>query len=215
MVTQATLKAFTSVICRNRTLVEVLQQASRVFPTEQPWYLIGGSIYQTVWNVISRAAAAANIGDYDLVYFDRGSGVRLQQLYQGTITAAVAAKQLRNGGTVKIDVKNQALITAAWYKQAFRRQKDTSPYRSLEDSIAKAYVSSPVVGVTWQLGELRVLAIADFEKLLELKVYPNNKFRTKRIMPFYRKKATKWHDLWPNVTVHDWVGAPVRDPRDL
>ena len=215
MVTQATLKTFTSVLRRDRTLVEVLQQASRVFPTEQPWYLIGGSIYQTVWNVISRAAPAANIGDYDLVYFDRGSGVRLQQHYQGTITAAVVAKQRRNGGTVKIQVKNQALITAASYKKKFRRQKDTSPYRSLEDSIAKAYVSSPVVGVTWQRGELCILALADFERLLELKVFPNNKYRTKRIMPFYRRKATKWHDLWPKVTIHDWVGAPVRDPGYL
>ena len=214
MVTPATLKRFTSLIRRNRALVEVLKQASTVFPTEQPWYLIGGSIYQTVWNVISGVDPDANIADYDLVYFDRGSGVRLQRHYQRTIAAAIAAKQQRNAGTVKIDVKNQALITAAWYKQAFRRQKDTSAYRSLEDSIAKAYVSSPVLGVTWR-DELRVLALADFEKLLELKLLPNNKFRTKRIMPFYRKKAMKWHSLWPNVIIHDWVGTPVRDPRDL
>jgi uncharacterized protein len=197
MVSVAILDKCVSALLQNQTLLTLAEATAATLPRNQPWYFIGGCVYQTVWNVLTNQPPDANIGDYDIVYFDRHSGFDEQRDYKTRI-AAVAP--------VKIDLKNQALITADWFQRAFGIPKDTSDYLSLEDSIAKAYVSSPVIGVTWHDGQLCVLALADLDKLIKLEVFPNVKFRDERILPFYRKKCEKWRRSWPTVTYHAYDG---------
>jgi hypothetical protein len=183
-------------LSKNETLVHVLRATATAMPRHS-WCLIGGSIYQTVWTVACGRPAAAGINDYDVFYFDPTSGADEQQQYERRIAAATSAR---------IELTNQALITAAWFEAEFGCPKDTSDYLSLEDAISKASVSSPIVGVTLRHGELSLLALADADRLTTLEVFPNRKFRSDAVMPFYRRKCSKWHRTWPMVTFHDWDG---------
>ena len=205
MLTVASLKECVSIISQNKMLLKVLMQAEEIIPRQ--CYLIGGCLYQTVWNVKSGKPPEANIGDYDLVYFDPRSGKKQQTYYESKIRKRVPE--------VTVELKNQALVTDRWYERAFGCRKDTSRFLSLEDSIAKAYVSSPVVGVSWKEGELHVLGLADFDKLLSLQVFPNYKFRSKRVLKFYRRKYAKWHAIWPEVKFYNWEGRLVRSMKDI
>lgn len=205
MVTVACLRECTSIMRQNKTLLNVLRQAGKIIPSQS--YVIGGSLYQTVWNVKSGEAPEANIGDYDVVYFDPRSGKKQQTYYENKIREQVP--------NVKVEVKNQALVTDRWYERAFGYRKDTSRYLSLEDSIAKAYVSSPVIGMSWKDDQFVLLALADFDRLLSLEVFPNSKFRSKRVLKFYKRKYEKWHAIWPRVRFYNWEGKLLQSAKDL
>jgi hypothetical protein len=206
MLTVPRLKGITAILSENRTLANVLECAAKTLPP-QPWYLIGGSLYQTVWNVKHGKQPERHIDDYDIAYFDPHTRKRQEAKYQRQISEWVPG--------VKVQVKNQALITPAWFKRHFGCKKDTPRYLSLEDAIGKAYVSSPVLGVSWRDGELQVLDLADSDRLLDQQVFPNNKFRGRKILPFYRKKYAKWHALWPKVRFYNWDGQLVKREEDI
>lgn len=206
MMTVPGVEKCVSIISKNKTLLKVLLQAAEIIP-RQSWYLIGGSVYQTVWNVKLRRSPEANIGDYDLAYFDPHTGKKQQTYYENKISERVPG--------VRVEVKNQALVTDAWYEREFGCRKDTSTYLSLEDSIAKAYVSSPVIGISWKDGKLQVLELADLDKLLSLEVFPNFKFRGKRVLKFYKRKYRKCHAIWPKVKFYNWDGRLVGSEEDI
>ncbi|SDI54370.1 hypothetical protein SAMN05444695_108149 [Rhodococcus triatomae] len=62
------LDAFREALCRNTTLVDVLDRCTTL---DLPhWYLAGGCLFQTVWNVVTNRPPDEGIRDYDLFYFD-------------------------------------------------------------------------------------------------------------------------------------------------
>ena len=61
------LDAFREALCRNTTLVDVLDRCTTL---DLPhWYLAGGCLFQTVWNVVTNRPPDEGIRDYDLFYF--------------------------------------------------------------------------------------------------------------------------------------------------
>jgi hypothetical protein len=192
-------------LSKNRTLLAILTAAAESIP--QGWYVIGGSLYQTVWNLQHGREPDQDIGDYDVVYFDPSTTKEQEQDYEQRITASVPG--------AKIEVKNQAFITNAWYEHQYGCPKDTSGYLSLEDAIAKAYVSSPVIGVSWTGAEMHVLELTGLDDLMGLRVYPNFTFRDRRVLPFYRNKFRKWYGTWPLVKFHNWDGIVVTSESEI
>ena len=191
--TKRGLKEFLAIIARNRTLLKVLKSsAATIYP--QPWCVFGGSVYQTVWNASEKERPEHNIDDYDIAYFDRRATVGQQREHEARISKLVPH--------AKVQVRNQALITDAWWMRRFKRKKDTPKHLSLEDSIAKGSLSLPIIGIAFKNDELQVLELSDdLDKLLTLEIYPNVKFRPQSAFVFgrYRAKCKTWHDKWPNV----------------
>jgi hypothetical protein len=206
MVTVTKLKEFVSIISKNKTLLEILKHAEDIISCQR-WYIVGGSIYQTVWNANAGNSPAANIRDYDIVYFDRHTYEEQQVYYESKI--------LERMHHVSVEVTNEALITDEWYERKYGCPKDTTHYLSLEDSIAKMSVSLPVVGISLSDGKLQVLDLADLDKLLQLEVFPNFKFRDRRVLSFYIKKYKKWHKIWPQVKFYDWDGRLIHSLEEI
>ena len=92
-------------------------------------YLGAGSIAQTVWSNAHDKAPAADISDYDVVYFDAAD---LTEHSENQATATV--RTLMADLPLKVDVKNQARVHL-WYRQRFGYE--IVPYTSVEDAIAQ------------------------------------------------------------------------------
>jgi nucleotidyltransferase-like protein/haloacid dehalogenase-like hydrolase len=64
------LDALKQVLSRNEVLVEVLGRTASLELCG--WYLTGGCVFQTVWNVVTGRSPEAGIKDYDVFHLDDG-----------------------------------------------------------------------------------------------------------------------------------------------
>ena len=165
------------------------------------WYLGGGCVPQTVWNLAHGKAPGADILDYDLVYFDAD----LSEGREDMLTRQ--ARALVNDLPVALDVKNQARVHV-WYPRRFGYE--IAPYRSTEDAIATWPTTASAIGVRPNGRGLEVYAPFGTDDLFDLVVRPNRAQITRAI---YEAKVTRWVARWPSLTALPWdqgVGAPRR-----
>ena len=157
-------------------------------------YLGAGCVAQTVWNAAHDKPPAADIRDYDIVYFDAGD------LTEGGESAV--ATRVRNamaGLPVAVDVKNQARVHL-WYRQRFGY--DIVPYTSTEDAIETWPTTATAVGVRLAHGRPVVFAPYGLDDLLGLVLRANRVQITPEI---YLGRVSRWTRHWPKLTVLPWA----------
>ena len=156
-------------------------------------YLGAGCVAQTVWNAAHDKPPAADIRDYDIVYFDAGD------LTEGGENAVAAkVKNAMAGLQVAVDVKNQARVHL-WYRQRFGY--DIVPYTSTEDAIETWPTTATAVGVRLAHGRPVVFAPCGLDDLLRLVV---RAIRVQITPEIYQRKVVRWQRHWPNLTVLPW-----------
>ena len=156
-------------------------------------YLGAGCVAQTVWNAAHDKPPAADISDYDVVYFDAGD---LTEAGENEVTANV--RDAMADLPVAVDVKNQARVHL-WYRQRFGF--DIMPYTSSEDAIATWPTTATAIGVRLAQGRPQVVAPYGLDDLLSLVVRANRVQITPEI---YRSKAARWLRHWPYLKVLPW-----------
>jgi len=173
------------------------------------WYLGGGCIAQTVWNVAHSNPAAAGIDDFAIAYFDADLSARAEN----DVVACV--RDVLSDLSIRPDVKNQAHVHL-WYASRFGYE--ILPYASCEDVLATWPTTAAAIGVRQVNGRLLVEAPFGTDDLLGLVVRPNRVQITPEI---YAAKVKRWRRVWPLLQVLPWedgVGAEgirrVRQPDD-
>jgi hypothetical protein len=144
------------------------------------WYLGGGCIAQTVWNVAHSNPVTTGIDDFDIVYFDADVSARAEN------ESVAGVRELLSDLPLRPDVKNQARVHL-WYASRFGYE--IRPYSSCEDAIATWPTTAAAVGVRWVDGTFLIEAPFDTADLLELIVRPNRMQITPAI---YAAKAERW-----------------------
>jgi uncharacterized protein len=175
---------------RNELVGECLDRLARL---ELPnWYLGGGCIAQTVWNVAHGNPPATGIDDFDIAYFDAD----LSERAESEVVACV--RDLLSDLPVRPDVKNQARVHL-WYAARFGYQ--IRPYRSCEDALATWPTTAAAIGVRQVDGTLLVEAPFGTDDLLGLVVRPN---RVQITPAIYAAKVERWGRLWPLLRIMPW-----------
>lgn len=162
-------------------------------------FLGAGCVAQTVWNVAHGKPPAADILDYDLVYFDPDLSEEREDRIRVEAEALVADLG------ITLDVKNQARVHV-WYADRFGYAIE--PYESLEDAISTWPTTATSVGVRFDGERLTVVAPFGLDDLFDLVVRANRIQITPEI---YAAKVSRWQPLWPRVTILPWkegVGTP-------
>jgi hypothetical protein len=178
-------------VLRKSPLVsDVLRLAPRL---ELPnWYLGAGAIAQTVWNELHGFPLEQGILDCDLVYYDEDTSYEAQE------ANVRRGAQLFGALPGKVDIVNEARVHL-WYKQEVG--KEIRQYCSTEDAISTWPTTATSVGVRYEGDKFVVFAPYGLDDLLNMVVRPNKGLITKEI---YEKKATRWREVWPKLTVIDW-----------
>jgi len=156
------------------------------------WYLGGGCIAQTVWNVAHSNPATAGIDDFDIAYFD----VDLSACAENEVVACV--RDLLSDLPLRPDVKNQARVHL-WYASRFGYE--IRPYSSCEDALATWPTTAAAIGVRRENGALLVQAPFGTDDLLELIVRPN---RVQITPDIYAAKVERWSKVWPRLQILPW-----------
>lgn len=163
------------------------------------WYLGGGCIAQTVWNVAHSNPVTTGIDDFDIVYFDADVSARAEN------ESVAGVRELLSDLRLRPDVKNQARVHL-WYASRFGYE--IRPYSSCEDAIATWPTTAAAVGVRWVDGTFLIEAPFDTADLHELIVRPN---RVQITPAIYAAKVARWGRTWPMLRILPWedgVGAP-------
>lgn len=176
----------------NPTLQAVLTRGASLDLPD--WYLAGGCVFQTVWNVVTGRPAAYGIRDYDIFYFDSAD---LSQSAEAAIRRTVAAVVGDLG--VEVDVVNQARVHV-WYEQEFGVP---CPAHDCTESAIDCFVSTTCcVGVRRQRdGGNGVYAPHGLTDIFNLVLRPNPRLDTQAV---YDAKGAIWRRRWPELTIAPW-----------
>ncbi|MFD8422534.1 nucleotidyltransferase family protein [Streptomyces sp. NPDC059466] len=186
------LAALKSTLARNDVLVEVLNRTAGL---ELPnWYVTGGCLFQTVWNVVTDRRPTNGIKDYDVFYFD---GRDLS--WEAEDAAIKAAGEAFTGLPTVVEVRNEARVHL-WYEQKFGVA--CAPHASTEAAIDSFAATTCCLGVRLEPGgRWRVYAPHGLSDVFNLVVRPNPVLAPREV---YETKAARWQQQWPELTVLGW-----------
>lgn len=176
------LAALRDLLSRNATLVEVVHRASDLdLPGH---YVVGGALFQTVWNVLSGQEPTSGIKDYDLFYFDDAdlswdAEDRVIQRCRGVFP------------DVNVEVRNQARVHL-WYEKRFG--VPCTARTSTEDAIDAFASYTCCIGVRMSGGEWRVYAPHGLSDMFNFVVRPNPVLAPRAL---YEEKTARWRERWP------------------
>lgn len=159
-------------------------------------HLVGGCLFQTVWNCLSGNRPGEHILDYDLFYFDP-----TDLSWEAEDAAIGRARRVLGelGGATQI--RNQARVHL-WYSRKFGIA--CAPLRSTEDGIDHFLSQSCCFGVRHGAGAPQVYAPHGFADLFSMTVRPNS---LRDLPEVYHQKTSRWTEAWPGLQV-----IPARAP---
>jgi hypothetical protein len=154
-------------------------------------WLVGGCLFQTLWNLRSGRAPEAGIKDHDIFYFDAGDlSARAERAVQAGVDAVLSALPLR------VEAVNQARVHL-WYESHFGHPSPA--LRSARDGIDRFLVVGTCVGVRPRAGarhldELEVYAPHGLATLYEGVLAPNPLTDHRAL---YEAKLQSYCARWP------------------
>jgi hypothetical protein len=196
--------ALRAALTRNDVLTQVLARtASLGLPG---WYVTGGCLFQTVWNVVTGRPPGFGIRDYDVFYFDAGD-----LSWEAEDTAIAAGRRVFAGLPADVEIRNEARVHL-WYEQKFG--VPCPPFASSEAAIDAFAATSCCLGVrTGAHGAWHVYAPHGLADVFGLVLRPNPVLAPREV---YEEKTARWRSLWPELTVLDWPpDAPAPGPSPL
>jgi hypothetical protein len=164
------------------------------------WYVAGGCLFQTVWNVAHGFEPTYGIQDYDLFYFDDRD---LSAVGEAEVAGRVSARLA--DVPVRLDVRNQARVHE-WYEAEFGVPSPV--FRSTEDGIDHFLATCCSFGVRRTADADRVYAPWGYADLFDLVVRPNpvRAASGEPLRASYERKTRRWQALWPRLQVIPWPG---------
>lgn len=149
--------------------------------------LVGGSLFQTVWNLLSGYPPAAGIRDYDLFYWDADTS------YQAEDWAIKQAEALFADLPAEIQLRNQARVHL-WFQEKYGWTRPPLP--TARAGVQQFLARCTCVGITaagdlyapWGLDEL----VAGQLMLNPLNQTPD----------LFLPKAEDYRARWPWLTIH-------------
>lgn len=159
-------------------------------------YLVSGCLFQTVWNALSGRRPSHGILDYDVFYCDRSD---LSWDAEDAVIRCCDAATADLGVTVQ--VRNQARVHL-WYPQ--KHGVPGPPLLSSCAAIDTFLSRSSCFGVRAATdGTVEVHAPFGYDDLFAMVVRPNP---VRGRPSVYYKKARRWQQAWPELTVMPWPG---------
>ena len=153
-------------------------------------WLVAGSPFQTVCNVLTGRAPDYGIKDYDIFYFDEDTSWEAEDAVIRRVTSAFSDLD------VAVEARNQARVHL-WYPGKFGIAYP--PLRCCTESIDRFQAVASQVGIRPAHGRHEVYAPHGLDDLATLTVRPN---LCANFLPhLYEAKAAVWKARWPELTI--------------
>lgn len=150
-------------------------------------WLVSGSLFQTVWNVLTGREPGYGIKDYDIFYFDPDTS------WEAEDAAIARGRQMFADLGAEIEIRNQARVHL-WYEEKFGRPYP--PLTCATDGIDRFLAPACMVGIS-AAGE--IYAPRGFDDIEQMIIRPNPvaNYDAGELA----KKAARWKEKWPELRV--------------
>jgi uncharacterized protein len=153
-------------------------------------WLVAGSLFQTVCNVLTGRPPEYGIKDYDIFYFDEDTSWKAEDAVIRRVSA------LFSDLGIAVEARNQARVHL-WYPGKFGIPY--APLRCCAESIDRFQAVASQVGLRPAQARFEVYAPHGLDDLASLTVRPN---LSRYFLPrLYEKKAAAWKARWPELTI--------------
>ena len=167
------------------------------------WWLTGGAVFQTVWNVLDGRAPTTGITDYDIFYFDP-----VDLSYEAEDAVVERASALFADLDSTIEIRNEARVHL-WYEQHFGIP--TTGFMSTHDAIDHFVSTTCCFALTRDSGgAVKVYAPHGYDDLFDQHVRPNPVLAARTV---YDAKTSRWQQEWLGLVVDPWPDST--DNRSL
>lgn len=169
----------------NRTILERLPDLG----LDDVW-LVSGSLFQTVWNILTNRPVAHGIKDYDIFYFDPDTS------WEAEDAVIQQAKTLFGDLDADVEVRNQARVHL-WYEG--KHATSYPPLRTSCEGIDRFLAFANMVGLQPQRGGPMRFYVPGLSDMAAMRIKPNltDNFRKDR----YEEKCNRWFGCWPELTI--------------
>jgi uncharacterized protein len=153
-------------------------------------WLVAGSLFQTVCNVLTGRAPDYGIKDYDIFYFDDDTSWEAEDAVIRRVTSLFSELG------VAIEARNQARVHL-WYPGKFGTVYP--PVQCSTDAIDRFQSVVSQVGIQPAQGRYEVYAPRGLDDVWALTVRPN--LGTYFLPHLYDAKAAAWKARWPELNI--------------
>lgn len=179
-------------------ICNALKETQNTYPelTKDGLYICSGILFQTIWNMNLGKHLMYGISDIDIIWFDPN---HTSYHEEDTVIKAIETFTKPYLNDIKIDAKNQARVHL-WAKEKYGITKE--PYHNIQQVIESttSYVQSVAIRID-KNGKESVYAPYGIKDIYDMTVREN--IKTEHPHSFFTKKATRWKQLWPEITVID------------
>jgi hypothetical protein len=175
-------------VLQNRINQTILERLPRLGLADA--WLVSGSVFQTVWNVVTGRTPEYGIKDYDIFYFDADTSWEAEDASIRRVAAAIFDIG------VLVEPRNQARVHL-WYPNKFGTAYP--PLQRTTEGIDRFLALAAQVGVRPAERGYEVYAPHGLDDVATLTIRPNRcpNFRA----DLYEAKAATWKARWPELTI--------------
>lgn len=183
-----------SILKKNKEIICILNfLESNNIPN---FYLVAGTIFQTVWNYLDNKPINHNIKDIDIFYYDP---INLSKEYEEKLEAKIKKYLSQNNINLEIDIHNEARVHL-WKKS--NENPNVDYYENTEDTIRRLISTIQAIGVTKTNKKIKVYAPYGLSDIFSKTIRPV-KFSTNS-KNVYNKKIESWTSRFENLNIIEW-----------
>jgi len=179
---------FLEISCRNGSNKAILERLPELGLSDA--WLVSGSLFQTVWNVLTDRALTHGIKDYDIFYFDPDTS------WEAEDAVIKQAADLYADLGIEIELKNQARVHL-WYEE--KHDISYPPLKTSCEGIDRFLAIGNMVAIQPLTGDERRFYVPGLEDMAAMRIRPNRagNFVKER----YNEKCARWQKFWPELTI--------------
>ena len=187
-------KRFITILKKNKDLMKVLNFLDSLnLPN---FYIVAGSVFQTIWNYIDGKKLNNNINDIDILYYDKNN---LTKEYEEDLERKIILFLKSEGLNYEIDLHNEARMHL-WKKA--NENPNIDYYINTEDTINQFVVTAHAVGITKIRGKIKVYAPYGLSDIFNKTIRPiKHKNNSKEL---FDKKVKSWSKRFDNLNIINW-----------
>jgi uncharacterized protein len=178
------MEQFKGIIEKSSKVRYLLQHIK--LPEGLDWFLVGGCVYQTIWNYVTDRDLDYGIKDYDVHYWDDDITKEKEERISTNLN-----NQLQEMG-LKVEVANQARVHL-WFEKKFSSKG--IPFTSLK----QAMITHPFTVMCVGLNRHEVYAPYGFEDIFSMtaKYNPTTHIPVNHVLD----KLNSWRSRWPELNI--------------
>jgi uncharacterized protein len=179
---------FLEMACRNESNKAILDRLP-VLGLNDVW-LVSGSLFQTVWNVLTERPLTHGIKDYDIFYFDRDTS------WDAEDAVIKRGQALFEDLGVDIEFRNQARVHL-WYEE--KHDISYPPLKTSCEGIDRFLAIGNMVAIQPLQGGEKRFYVPGLEDMAAMRIRPNRAGNF--VKARYDEKCARWRKFWPELTI--------------